>query len=109
MLHTKCTVCKEPWARKGRGMDQSLRPVVDETRGIYRVPRRAFVDHSVFEHECRAIFDKCWLYLGHASELPNPGDYVTRKVAGRPMLFTRDKEDKYHALINVCPNRGAVV
>src|SRR3546814_7866575 len=83
-------------------MDQSLRPVVDETRGIYRVPRRAFVDHSVFEHECRAIFDKCWLYLGHASELPNPGDYVTRKVAGRPMLFTRDKEDKYHALINVC-------
>src|SRR3546814_15637066 len=25
------------------------------------------------------------------------------------MLFTRDKEDKYHALINVCPHRGAVV
>src|SRR3546814_17806147 len=73
MLHTKCTVCKEPRARKGRGMDQSLRPVVDETRGIYRVPRRAFVDQSVFERECRAIFDKCWLYLGHASELPNPG------------------------------------
>src|SRR3546814_12335363 len=96
MLHTKCTVCKEPsrerHARKGRGMDQSLRPVVDETRGIYRVPRRAFVDQTVFERECRAIFDKCWLHLGHASELPNPGDYVTRKVAGRPMLFTRDKE-----------------
>src|SRR3546814_16904643 len=90
-------------------MDQSLRPVVDETRGIYRVPRRAFVDQTVFERECRAIFDKCWLYLGHASELPNPGDYVTRKVAGRPMLFTRDKDDQYHALINVCPHRGAVV
>src|SRR3546814_10175060 len=58
---------------------------------------------------CRAIFDTCWLYLGHASELPNPGDFVTPKVAGRPMLFTRDKEDRYHALINTCPHRGAVV
>src|SRR3546814_4331086 len=25
------------------------------------------------------------------------------------MLFTRDKEDRYHALINTCPHRGAVV
>src|SRR3546814_2347365 len=73
-------------------MDISLRPIVDEQRGIYRVPRRAFTDQAVFERECRAIFDTCWLYLGHASELPNPGDFVTRKVAGRPMLFTRDKE-----------------
>lgn len=90
-------------------MDQSLRPVIDESRGIYRVPRRAFVDPAVFERECRAIFDTCWLYLGHASELPNPGDFVTRKVAGRPMLFTRDKDDHYHAIINTCPHRGAVV
>src|SRR3546814_10097968 len=90
-------------------MDISLRPIVDEQRGIYRVPRRAFTDQAVFERECRAIFDTCWLYLGHASELPNPGDFVTRKVAGRPMLFTRDKEDRYHALINTCPHRGAVV
>src|SRR3546814_20428348 len=31
------------------------------------------------------------------------------KCAGRPMRFTRDKEDRYHALINTCPHRGAVV
>src|SRR3546814_18909427 len=88
-------------------MDISLRPIVDEQRGIYRVPRRAFTDQAVFERECRAIFDTCWLYLGHASELPTPGDFVTPKVAGRPTLFTRDKEDRYHALITPCPHRGA--
>src|SRR3546814_13389762 len=74
---------------------------------IRRPPRSTRTD-TLFPYT--TLFrSKCWLYLGHASELPNPGDYVTRKVAGRPMLFTRDKEDKYHALINVCPHRGAVV
>lgn len=86
-----------------------LRPVVDADRGVYRVPRLAFTDREVFERERRAIFDRCWLYLAHASELPKPGDYLTRKVAGRPILFTRDREDRFHALLNVCPHRGAVV
>jgi p-cumate 2,3-dioxygenase alpha subunit len=90
-------------------MEGSLRPVIDETRGIYRVPRRAFTEQRVFEREYSAIFDKCWLYLGHASELPNAGDFLTRTVARRPMLFTRDKDDNYHALLNTCPHRGAMV
>lgn len=90
-------------------MDAGLRPIVDTERGIYRVPRRAFVEQEVFERERRAIFDKCWLYLGHASELPTPGDFITRTVAGRPILFTRDKDDAYHALLNTCPHRGAMV
>ena len=87
----------------------SWRPVVDEAQGEYRVPRRAFVDQSVFEKEYAAIFDRCWLYLAHASELKNPGDFLTRDVARRPILFTRDKEGEFHALLNVCPHRGATV
>src|SRR3546814_18907033 len=79
------------------------------TRTDTLLPHTTLCRSAVCERECRAIFYTCWLYLGHASELPNPGDFVTRKVAGRPMLFTRDKEDRYHALINTCPHRGAVV
>ena len=55
------------------------------------------------------IFDRCWLYLGHASELPEPGSFLTRKVARRPILFTRDKAGQFHALLNACPHRGALV
>lgn len=90
-------------------MDTSLRPVVDAQRGIFRVPRRAFTDQKVFEREYSAIFDRCWLYLGHASELPNPGDFVSRTVARRPILFTRDKDGQFHAMLNTCPHRGATV
>ena len=38
----------------------------------------------LLEDEHRAIFDKCWIYVGHASELKNPNDFRTRQSpAGR--------------------------
>lgn len=59
--------------------------------------------------EYEAIFNQCWLYLGHASELPEPGSFLTRKVARRPILFARDRSGTFHALLNSCPHRGAQV
>ncbi|GAB7551385.1 aromatic-ring-hydroxylating dioxygenase subunit alpha [Novosphingobium sp. 11B] len=81
----------------------------DPASNRFLVPRRVFTDRAVFELEYAAIFDTCWLYLGHASELPAPGSFVTRKVARRPILFTRDRDGEFHALFNACPHRGATV
>ncbi len=50
-----------------------------------------------------------WLYLGHSSELPKPGDFISRSVAGRSILFTRDAKGQLRALLNTCPHRGAQV
>ena len=81
----------------------------DEAKGVFQVARRAFVDAGVMEREYEAVFDKCWLYLGHESELAKPGDFVTRTVARRNILFTRDGQGALHALLNTCPHRGATV
>lgn len=82
---------------------------VREGDGVFRVPRRAFTDPAVFEEERARIFDHAWLYLGHASELPKPGDFVSRTVAGRSLIFSRDRQGAVHALHNSCPHRGASV
>ena len=81
----------------------------DPGKARFLVPRRAFTDQAVFEKEYAAIFNRCWLYLGHASELPEPGSFLTRTVSRRPILFTRDKNGEYNALFNACPHRGAMV
>ena len=73
------------------------------------VNREVFVSDDVFEREKRAIFDRCWVYVGHASEIKNPGDFKTRPVAGRPIIFCRDREGTVRALINCCRHRGALV
>lgn len=82
---------------------------VRETEGVFRIPRRAFVDPAIFEEERERIFDHSWLYLGHGSELGKPGDYVTRSVGGRSLIFSRDRLGGFHALYNSCPHRGAAV
>ncbi len=81
----------------------------DAERGIFRVARRAFTDPEVFERERTNIFDKCWLFLGHGSELKRPGTFVTRPVGGRNLIFCRDAGGTVRALLNTCPHRGATV
>ena len=81
----------------------------DRARGRFLVPRTAFTERDVFKREYAAIFGTCWLYLGHASELPEPGSFLTRTVARRPILFTRDKAGAFNAMLNACPHCGAMV
>lgn len=91
-------------------MERILSGIVDDpVANRFLVPRRNFTDRAVFEREYAAIFDRCWLYLGHASELSEAGSFLTRTVARRPILFTRDKDGEFRAMINACPHRGALV
>ncbi len=83
--------------------------VDDHERGLFRVDRGSFTEVEVLERERRAVFDRCWLYLGHASELKKPGDYLTRRVGGRPIVATRDQKGELHAFINACTHRGNMV
>jgi p-cumate 2,3-dioxygenase subunit alpha len=83
--------------------------MIDESKKIFKVSRRAFVDPAILDAERSQIFDKCWLYLGHGSELAKPGDFVTRQVGGRSILFARDGKGNLKAMLNTCPHRGAQV
>jgi phenylpropionate dioxygenase-like ring-hydroxylating dioxygenase large terminal subunit len=99
------TITSQP-ARVGR----STRFVREDWEaGIFRVHRDAFRSQEVFELERAALWDRCWLYLGHTTELPNPGDYKVRKLGGRPLLFLRDANGVIRAFYNSCPHRGTAV
>ncbi|MGZ5660875.1 MAG: aromatic ring-hydroxylating oxygenase subunit alpha [Usitatibacter sp.] len=87
------------------------RPLVlnDPDRLDFRVHRAAMVDPAVLEHEMRRIFDVCWIYAGHESEVKAAGDFVTRSLCGRPIILCRDSASKLRVFLNVCRHRGAVV
>ncbi|MDX3906425.1 MAG: aromatic ring-hydroxylating dioxygenase subunit alpha [Pigmentiphaga sp.] len=71
--------------------------------------REVHVSPAVLAEEMDKIFAKCWIYVGHTSELAQPGDFVTRKVAGRPVIFARDAQGEIGCFFNTCRHRGAVV
>ncbi|MCY4653860.1 MAG: aromatic ring-hydroxylating dioxygenase subunit alpha [Dehalococcoidia bacterium] len=64
---------------------------------------------DLFQQEQEQIFNRCWIYLGHESEVENPGDFRRRIVAGRPLFFIRGKDDKIRVFLNACPHRGALI
>jgi p-cumate 2,3-dioxygenase alpha subunit len=80
---------------------------IDEGRGLFQVARRAFVSEEILEAERAEIFDKCWLYLGHDSEVGVPGAFVSRSVGGRDLIFNRDANGVVHAFVDACTHRGA--
>ena len=63
----------------------------DEAKGIFQVSRQAFVDGGVMEREYEAVFDKCWLYLGHESTLPEKQSFFTTTMGEDPVIVVRDK------------------
>jgi len=81
----------------------------DRDRGIFRVHRSALTSEEIAELERKNIFDKCWLYLGHESEVEKPGDFRRRTVAGRPLFWVRGSDGKVRVFHNTCTHWGANV
>ena len=78
-------------------------------KAIFRIHRNAYKSAEVFAMEKEKIFSKCWLYLGHESEVTKNSDYITRRVGGRDLIFVRDRTGKVNAFYNSCTHRGAKV
>ena len=61
--------------------------VIDDRRGgVFRVHRSAMTAPEILTLERERIFDRCWLYVGHESEIPSPGHYRRRTIAGRSVI-----------------------
>lgn len=74
-----------------------------------RVHRRVYVDPEIFELEMERVFGRAWLFVGHISQVQNPGDYFTTELARQPVVMTRHRDGKVHVLFNRCTHRGAKV
>ena len=75
----------------------------------FLVHRSVFTEQEILKAERDEIFNKCWLFIGHESEVQNNGDFHRKKVGGRNLLFTRGSDGVVRALFNSCSHRGALV
>lgn len=73
-----------------------------------RVPASHFVSDAHAAAE-RAALRRLPLIVGHASELPGPGSFITRTILGTPLLIVRKADGGVAAYRNICSHRGAKV
>jgi len=53
------------------------------------------------------LWHNTWLYVGHDSQVPEPGDYYTVDLARQPVLMLRDAEGRVRVMMNRCAHKGA--
>jgi phenylpropionate dioxygenase-like ring-hydroxylating dioxygenase large terminal subunit len=74
-----------------------------------RVHRLIYIDPQIFALEMDRIFSKSWVYVGHESEVAQPGDYKSTTIGVQPVVMTRHRDGDIYLLFNRCAHRGAVV
>ena len=71
-----------------------------------RVHRTVYTDQQIFDRELTQIFERIWVYCGHQTQVPQPGDYYAFTIGRQPMFMVRGKDGQIHVLHNRCPHRG---
>ena len=71
-----------------------------------RVHRSVYTDPVIFQAERERIFGRAWLYAGHESRIPEPGDWITTRLGLEEMILIRGQDRSINLLVNRCPHRG---
>lgn len=92
-----------------KNLDPSLWVDDRPEAGIFRIHSDVYAAPEIFELEQRYIFDRTWSFLGHESQLPSAGSFISTRIGRREILVTRDKEGQIRAFINSCRHKGAML
>ena len=74
-----------------------------------RIHASLYTDPRVFVDELERIFHAGWVFVGHDSEIPRAGDYVTRRLGREPVIMVRGKDGGVAVLVNRCMHRGTML
>lgn len=85
-------------------MATNVKGLVDTENGL--ISRRIFIEQGIYEEELEQIFARCWLFLCHETQIPQPGDFITTYMGEDTVLVVRDNQGRVNAFLNVCRHRG---
>jgi phenylpropionate dioxygenase-like ring-hydroxylating dioxygenase large terminal subunit len=74
-----------------------------------RVHGSLYTDPAVFADELARIWYRTWVFVGHESEIRQPGDYVRKTIGLQDVIMTRGSDGRVHLLLNRCAHRANLV
>ena len=68
-----------------------------------------FSHPDVYQQELDKVFGRNWLFVGHESQIPSPGDFVRSRMGEEQVIVTRGRDGRVYVLLNSCAHRGNMV
>lgn len=94
-------------ARATSERDRWIDRLIEAQRPGHSLEQAFYTDASIFERDRECVFRNHWIMAGHASQIPQPGDYLLFEMAGESIILIRDAQGAIHAHYNVCRHRGS--
>ncbi len=88
-------------------VQSDLAAMVDVDNGV--ISRKIFTSTDIYRQELERIFTKAWLFVGHESLVPDPGDFYLSRMGEESVILCRDKAGAIHVFLNSCRHRGMKV
>jgi benzoate/toluate 1,2-dioxygenase alpha subunit len=73
------------------------------------VHRDVYTDPVIFDLEMQRLWRNAWIYVGHESQVKNPGDFYTTTIGAEPVIMVRGKDGEVNVIYNRCSHKGAMV
>lgn len=99
----------EQTAAEGQGSAEVAGSTYDRLIQPERVHGSLYTDEEIFREELERIFYTTWVFVGHASEVSQPNDYVRKSIGPQDVIMTRDRDGEVHLLLNRCAHRANLV
>ena len=87
-------------------IDTTVPGTADDAPEYFSLPQEYYTGEW-HELDLEVIFRRRWLFAGHASSIPNPGDYFLFELGDDSYIVVRDADGTINALANVCRHRGS--
>ena len=70
------------------------------------LPSYFYTDFNIFQKEKEKIFYRKWIFVGHSTQIQQPGQYFVAQIADQNIIVIRGDDHQLYALHNACLHRG---
>jgi nitrite reductase/ring-hydroxylating ferredoxin subunit len=70
------------------------------------VHRDIYLSEEIFNLERERLFRRAWLFVGHESQIPEAGDFITCLLGAEPIIMLRLESGSIAVLHNRCAHKG---
>ena len=75
----------------------------------WALAQRFYTDPDIYQLELDRIVTRNWILAGHASQIPDAGDYLVYRLLNESAIIVRGTDGEIRAFANVCRHRGSLV